>query len=136
MKIAVIGAGYVGLVTGACLAKLGTDVSLVDVDDGKVLSIKKRHCPIYEPGLPELLRSQRVRATAKVEDAVPGADIVFICVGAATSPGDWSVDLSRVEQAAATLASLVENGQTVVVKSTVPPGTTENLVKPLLEKHG
>ena len=127
MKIAIIGTGYVGLVTGACLAEFGYNVTCVDQDAVKIKNLHKGIIPIYEPGLASLVQqSQRVGRlsfTTSLKEAVAGADIVFIAVGTPTRPGDGHADLSYVFKACEDIATSL-NGYTVVVtKSTVPVGT-------------
>src|SRR4030042_2500600 len=129
-KIAVVGAGYVGLVTAAALAKLGHDVTCVDVDVQKVKAVKANRLPIEEPDLrPLWQRHQRrptLRMTADYAEAVRDADFVFLCVG--TPPGrNGSVNLLHLISAtAATMESLApEERPILVIKSTVPVGTSE-----------
>ncbi len=127
MKIAMIGAGYVGLVTGTCLANLGNDVICMDIDPAKIESLKKGIVPIYEPGLRDLveinLNEGRLRFTTDMEDAVKSSDVIFIAVG--TPSGENGVaDLSYVFAAAKDIARFMNSYKIVVVKSTVPPETT------------
>ncbi|MBI2957382.1 MAG: UDP-glucose/GDP-mannose dehydrogenase family protein, partial [Chloroflexi bacterium] len=126
---------YVGLVTGACLSSWGNSVTLIDIDSGRVEALKAGLCPIYEPRLQELLSCDHITPTCSLEQAA-GGDVVFICVGAGTNPRDCSVDLSAVEQVAVGLERVVRGGQTVVVKSTVPPGTSEDVILRHLERNG
>ncbi|NYZ60507.1 UDP-glucose/GDP-mannose dehydrogenase family protein [Candidatus Micrarchaeota archaeon] len=140
MKISIIGTGYVGLVTGACFAELGNDVTCVDVDKKKVEMINSGKSPIFEHGLEELLKKnlgKRLRATLDAEGAVSNSEITFICVG--TPPRkDGSTDLSYVEGAAKTIGRILSGKKErhiVVVKSTVPPGTTEKIAE-LLKAAG
>lgn len=134
MKISIVGGGYVGLVTGACFAKLGHDVTIIDVDPVKVQSINNGKPPIYEKGLEDLLKQNvglRLRASTGY-DSVANAEIVFICVG--TPPQeDGSANLSYIESASNSMGTVLKTTPhycVVVVKSTVPPGTTEKLVQP------
>jgi UDPglucose 6-dehydrogenase len=134
MKISVVGGGYVGLVTGSCFAKLGHDVTIVDVDSVKVQAINNGQPPIYEKGLGDLLKEyagQNLRASTGY-DSVAYADIVFICVGTPPLP-DGSSNLSYIESASISVGTYLKTGShycVVVVKSTVPPGTTAKLVQP------
>jgi UDPglucose 6-dehydrogenase len=134
MKISVVGGGYVGLVTGSCFAKLGHDVTIVDVDSVKVQAINNGQPPIYEKGLGDLLNEyagQNLRASTGY-DSVAYADIVFICVGTPPLP-DGSSNLSYIESASISVGTYLKTGShycVVVVKSTVPPGTTAKLVQP------
>ena len=136
MKISVIGCGYVGCVTGACFADLGHDVVFVDLDPGKIIAINAGKAPIYEPGLDELLQknSSKLVATDDLADAVSRTEITFICVGT-PSKQDGSIDLTYVRSAAAEIGRVLKEKQdhTVIVKSTVLPGTTEGVVLPILE---
>ena len=127
MRIAMIGAGYVGLVSGACFAKFGIDVTCVDKDAGKIKRLQNGEIPIYEPGLDDLVAngfaSGSLQFTTDLSAAVADADAVFIAVGTPSRRGDGHADLSYVYAAAAEIAESL-NGYTVVVtKSTVPVGT-------------
>lgn len=134
MKISIVGGGYVGLVTGSCFAKLGHDVTIIDVDPVKVQLINNGKPPIYENGLEELLKQNagmKLRASTGYDSAAK-AEIVFICVGTPPQP-DGSVNLSYTESASTSIGTVLKNNPhycVVVVKSTVPPGTTEKLVQP------
>jgi UDPglucose 6-dehydrogenase/GDP-mannose 6-dehydrogenase len=137
MRVSVVGTGYVGLVTGACFAERGVDVTCVDVDRRRVDEINSGEAPFHEEGLPELLRSvigTRLRATTDLAAAVRASDVTFIAVG--TPAREGRIDLSYVEQAAREIgASLAGKAgyHVVVVKSTVLPGTTGGLVRAALE---
>lgn len=134
-KIAVIGTGYVGLVTGVCFSDLGNRVICVDSDRKKIASLLRGESPIYEPGLFELLtaniRRSRIEFTANLEDAVACCEILFIAVGTPQNPKTGEADLSFVWEVARQLGNVIQRGQNrcVVVKSTVPVGTTESLEK-------
>jgi UDPglucose 6-dehydrogenase len=139
MRVCVIGVGYVGLVTGACLAEKGHRVVCVDIDDGKVARVNRGECPIVEAGLDELISrhvGKNLRATADLDAAVQDSDISFIAVG--TPFKDGGIDLTFVEDAASavgrTLGRMVDY-HVVVVKSTVVPGTTAGIVLPILERE-
>jgi len=140
LKVAIVGTGYVGLVTGACLARLGHEVTCVDVQKDRISSIERGEAPFFEPGLAELLtegkRSGRLRATTVLADAVAKSDVTMIAVGTPSAGGSGRIDLSAVEAAArdvgACLSTRAER-HTVVVKSTVVPGTTETVVRSALE---
>jgi UDPglucose 6-dehydrogenase len=138
MNISIIGTGYVGLVSGACFASLNHNVICVDVDEDKITKINTGVSPIYEKGLTQLLQKNRnrIRATSSYEKAVQNSDITFICVGT-PSLENGDIDLSYVDQAVKSIASELKNKNSfhsVVVKSTVVPGTTEQHILPLLEK--
>src|SRR5690349_1042590 len=128
MKIAVIGTGYVGLVVGACLAETGNDVVCVDKDRKKVALLNRGGIPIYEPGLEELVRRNRLERrlvfTTKLDDAVRKSEVIFIAVGTPTSE-DGSADLQHVLAAAREIARAMNGYKVIVDKSTVPAGTSE-----------
>jgi len=127
MRIAMIGTGYVGLVSGACFMKFGVDVVCVDKDESKIETLKSGEVPIYEPGLDALvaegLTSGRLTVTTNLAEAVDGADIVFIAVGTPSRRGDGHADLSFVYAAAEEIAHALTGYTVVVTKSTVPVGT-------------
>jgi nucleotide sugar dehydrogenase len=131
VKIAVIGTGYVGLVSGACLADFGNHVICADIDASKIEKLQKGEIPIYEPGLEDVvernIKASRLSFTINIKEAVSVSDVVFIAVG--TPPAeDGSADLSHVLKAADDVASAMEHYTVVVDKSTVPVGTAR-LVK-------
>jgi UDPglucose 6-dehydrogenase len=137
MHIAVIGSGYVGLVTGACFAEFGVDVTCVDVDEDKIERLLKGVMPIYEPGLEHLVlknvQAGRLRFTTDVRQAVEQALVIFLAVG--TPPkADGSADLSFVESAAGSIADYMNGYKVVVTKSTVPIGTGEHIRKLITER--
>jgi UDPglucose 6-dehydrogenase len=139
MNLTIIGTGYVGLVTGACFARLGHTVVCVDIDEEKVKKINDGIPPIYEEGLEGTLGAYKDRVTATTDhrSAVMNTDVTFICVGT-PSRKDGSIDLSAVKEATIQIAKILKEKNRwhlVVVKSTVLPGTTQNLVLPLLEQH-
>jgi UDPglucose 6-dehydrogenase len=127
MRIAVIGTGYVGLVSGACFSEFGVAVTCVDKDAEKIECLKKGEIPIYEPGLDELVasntRANRLIFTTDLKTAVAGADAVFIAVGTPSRRGDGHADLSYVFGAAEEIAQALTGYAVVVTKSTVPVGT-------------
>lgn len=132
MKIAVVGTGYVGLVTGTCFAESGVDVTCVDKDAGKIRQLKNGSVPIYEPGLEDMIRrnvaKKRLTFTSKLGEALSGTDVVFIAVG--TPPGeDGSADLSHVLSVAEEIGASMKEYIVVVTKSTVPAGTSEKIRK-------
>jgi UDPglucose 6-dehydrogenase len=134
MKIAMVGTGYVGLVSGACFADLGNTVVCVDNDAHKIERLRLGHMPIYEPGLEELVerntRSGRLSFTKDIAAAVNGAETIFIAVGTPPRPGHGDADLSFVYQAAKEVAQALRgNNAVVVVKSTVPVGTGDAIEK-------
>ena len=127
MRIAVIGTGYVGLVSGACFSEFGVDVVCVDRDADKIARLKKGEIPIYEPGLDTLVADNaaagRLTFTTDIKTAVAGADAVFIAVGTPSRRGDGHADLSYVYGAAMDIAANLTGYAVVVTKSTVPVGT-------------
>ncbi len=130
MEITVFGSGYVGLVTGACLADVGNHVCCVDIDEEKVTSLKKGEIPIYEPGLERLVldnqKNGHLSFTTDAEKAVKQADIIFIAVG--TPPKeDGSADLTYVLAVAETIAQHMNGYKVIVGKSTVPVGTCDKI---------
>lgn len=138
MKVAVIGSGYVGLVTGACLAEVGHEVVCVDVDENKVRRINEGVPSAHEPGLEELLArnvGRGLRATTESRKAIAAADVSFIAVGTPLDGG--RIDLSAVRRAADEIGAALrerEGYHVVTVKSTVVPGTTEDVVLPIVER--
>jgi UDPglucose 6-dehydrogenase len=130
MKIAVVGTGYVGLVVGACFAETGNDVACVDLIAQKIKALRRGRIPIYEPGLEELVRrnqtEKRLRFSTALARAAREADIVFVAVG--TPPGeDGSADVQYVLAAARSVARAIDGYTVVVLKSTVPVGTAEQV---------
>ena len=127
MKIAMIGTGYVGLVSGACFAEFGPNVVCVDLDASKVERLRRGEIPIFEPGLDDLvakgLKSGRLSFTTDLAAAVADADAVFIAVGTPSRRGDGHADLRYVEAAVADVARAMTAYTVVVTKSTVPVGT-------------
>ena len=137
MRIAMIGSGYVGLVSGACFAQFGHDVVCLDKDAGKIARLSKGEMPIYEPGLDKLVadnvRAGRLSFTTSLGDAVGHADAVFIAVGTPTRRGDGHADLSYVYAAAAEVADALGGYTVVVTKSTVPVGTGREVARIIRE---
>jgi UDPglucose 6-dehydrogenase len=127
MKIAMIGTGYVGLVSGACFAEFGPQVTCVDLDEKKIERLRRGEIPIYEPGLDDLvakgIKAGRLEFTTDLAEAIDGADAVFIAVGTPSRRGDGHADLRYVEAAAAAIAKALTGYTVVVTKSTVPVGT-------------
>lgn len=135
MDVTVIGCGYVGLVTGTCLAAIGHTVRGVEKDVRKLKALQDGHCPIFEPGLQELLQenyaSGQIQFTSDVKEAVKDAEVVFLCVGTPPKP-DGTVDMSYLEGAGKEVCdALAEQNNdymvTIIVKSTVPAGTNRRL---------
>ena len=139
MKLAVIGTGYVGLVSGACFSEFGFDVTCIDKDAAKIDSIQSGVMPIYEPGLDDLVARNvaagRLHFTTDMGPAVAAADAVFIAVGTPTRRGDGHADLSYVFGAAAEIATHLQGYTVVVTKSTVPVGTGREVEKVIRETN-
>jgi UDPglucose 6-dehydrogenase/GDP-mannose 6-dehydrogenase len=138
MKVAIIGTGYVGLVSGVCLAEKGHDVTCVDIDADKVVRINRGEAPIHEEGLDELLRRNvgaRLRATTELTGAVQASELTMIAVG---TPFDGArIDLTYIRTAARQIGEALagsDEPHVVLVKSTVVPGTTDDVVAPILEE--
>lgn len=137
MKLSVFGTGYVGLVSGVCLADLGNDILCADVDKGKIALLERGGNPIFEPGLKEKLDRNvaegRLRFTTDLKGAVTASDLLFICVGT-PSCEDGSVDLRYVENVARTIGQYLDREKIVVDKSTVPVGTAAK-VRAIIEEE-
>lgn len=131
MRVAMIGTGYVGLVSGACFADFGHTVTCVDKDESKITRLKNGEIPIFEPGLDSLVeknvREERLFFTTDAKDAIADADAVFIAVGTPSRRGDGHADLSYVYSAAKEIAELMDGFTVVVTKSTVPVGTGDEV---------
>lgn len=130
MKIAVIGTGYVGLVTGTCFAEVGIEVVCIDVDQKKIDNLKKGIMPIYEPGLEEMvlrnMEKERIKFSTNLAESIKGCEVAFIAVG--TPPGeDGSADLKYVLAVAREIGQNIDEFCVVVTKSTVPVGTAEKV---------
>lgn len=140
MNISVVGGGYVGLITSAGFAEKGHNVVCVDIDSEKVECINSKKSPIFEEGLNEILETvvpKKLKATANLKEAVLESDITFICVGTPADDGG-NVDLKYVKEVSKGIGGILkekDDYHLVVVKSTVIPGSTEETVIPLLEKH-
>ncbi|HAZ11914.1 MAG: UDP-glucose 6-dehydrogenase [Bdellovibrionales bacterium GWA2_49_15] len=136
MKVSVIGTGYVGLVTGTCFAELGHHVTCIDIDEKKIQILRDGKCPIYEPGLQELIdRNVKARRLAFANDysSVASSKTVFLAVGT-PSQENGDADLSYLREAAITVAKTLDENGIVVIKSTVPVGTSKE-IKELIGKH-
>lgn len=137
MKIAVIGTGYVGLVSGTCFAETGNQVTCVDIDAGKVERMKNGEVPIYEPGLEVIFdrntKQGRLKFTTDLEEGIRDAEVIFLALP--TPPdADGSADLSFVLKVASDLSKIMTDYKVIVDKSTVPVGTAEKVRKVLIEK--
>ncbi|HRO50349.1 MAG TPA: UDP-glucose/GDP-mannose dehydrogenase family protein [Hyphomicrobium sp.] len=139
MRIAVVGSGYVGLVSGACLADFGHEVVCIDSDIRKIEALKEGVIPIYEPGLDEIVlknvKAGRLQFTTTLEAAVSEAEAVFIAVGTPSRRGDGHADLSYVYDVARTLARAVRGFTVVITKSTVPVGTGDEVERIIRETN-
>jgi UDPglucose 6-dehydrogenase len=137
-RVAVIGAGYVGLTTAACLADLGNDVIVVDTNREKIAQLLRNHVPFYEPGLSELvernIKAKRLTFTTSYQEAVPGAEYAIIAVSTPEGEGG-EADLSFVESAAGSIADSMDGPLVVVNKSTVPPLTGDMVARVIAERN-
>jgi UDPglucose 6-dehydrogenase len=137
MRVAMIGTGYVGLVSGACFADFGHDVTCVDKDAAKIGALARGEVPIYEPGLTDLVaantRAGRLKFTNDLAGAVKAADAVFIAVGTPSRRGDGHADLSFVYDAAREIAGALSGFTVVITKSTVPVGTGDEVERTIRE---
>jgi UDPglucose 6-dehydrogenase len=139
MRVAMIGTGYVGLVSGACFADFGHNVICVDKDKAKIAALEKGVVPIYEPGLTELVaansRAGRLKFTIDLKAAVANADAVFIAVGTPSRRGDGHADLTYVFDATREIAAALDGFTVVITKSTVPVGTGDEVERIIRETH-
>src|ERR1700674_1675628 len=137
MQVAMIGAGYVGLVSGACFADFGHTVTCVDKDAGRIARLRKGDIPIFEPDLDRLvaanMREKRLHFTTDLAGPVANADAVFIAVGTPSRRGDGHADLSYVHMAAREIAAALTGFTVVVTKSTVPVGTGDEVERIIRE---
>jgi UDPglucose 6-dehydrogenase len=137
MHIVMVGTGYVGLVSGACFSEFGVDVTCVDRDDAKIDQLKEGKCPIFEPGLDDLVKRNmeagRLLFSTDLASAVRGADAVFIAVGTPSRRGDGHADLSYVYAAAEEIAGALDGYAVIVTKSTVPVGTGREVARLMRE---
>ncbi len=131
MNVVMIGAGYVGLVSGACFAEFGANVTCLDVDAEKIAALQHGKIPIYEPGLEDLVHSNmqagRLQFSTKFQDWIGDADLIFIAVGTPTRRGDGHADLKYVYAAACQIAEHLQGYTIIVDKSTVPVGTAREV---------
>jgi len=139
MNVVMIGAGYVGLVSGTCFAEFGVNVTCVDVDEGKISRLKEGEIPIYEPGLADLVKKNvaegRLHFSTELKDNVGNADLVFIAVGTPTRRGDGHADLKYVYAAAEEIAKNLQGYTVIIDKSTVPVGTAKNVERIISETN-
>jgi len=139
MRIAIIGTGYVGLVSGACLSEFGHEVICIDKDAGKVATLKDGGIPIFEPGLEDVVavnsKAGRLSFTTDLKGAVKEAEAVFIAVGTPSRRGDGHADLSYVFAAAEEIAESLTGYTVVVTKSTVPVGTSRKVEEIIRRKR-
>ena len=139
MRVAMIGTGYVGLVSGACFADFGHVVTCVDKDASKIEKLEAGIMPIYEPGLDSLVeknvKEERLFFTTEAKDAIRDADAVFIAVGTPSRRGDGHADLSYVYAAAEEIAELMDGFTVIVTKSTVPVGTGDEVEEIIRKKR-
>ena len=130
MKITIFGTGYVGLVTGACLAEVGNEVCCIDIDKKRIKSLKNGDIPFYEPGLSKLveenIKNGRLFFSTNYKDGLNHSEFLFICIGTPQSE-DGSADVTSIEDLINKISKNVENNKIVIIKSTVPVGTSERL---------
>ena len=137
MKVAIVGTGYVGLVTGTCFSEMGVDVTCVDVQESKIESLKKGIIPIYEPGLEDMVhrnyKAGRLKFTTNLKECLDDVEVVFSAVG--TPPDeDGSADLKYVLEVASTIGRNMKQYILVVTKSTVPVGTAQKVKAAIQEE--
>src|SRR5829696_3542769 len=139
MRVAMIGTGYVGLVSGACFADFGHDVICVDKDQDKIAGLKRGEMPIYEPGLRDLvygnMQAGRLSFSTELEGPVRQADAVFIAVGTPSRRGDGHADLTYVYTAAREIAAALDGFTVIITKSTVPVGTGDEVERLIRETN-
>ncbi|MCU0960186.1 MAG: UDP-glucose/GDP-mannose dehydrogenase family protein [Pirellulaceae bacterium] len=139
MKIAIIGTGYVGLVTGTCLADTGNEVTCIDVDESKIEKLSQGKVPLYEPGLAEMVvrnaSTGRLHFTTRLEDAVRAAAVVYLAVGTPVAD-DGTADLTALRQVIDRIAPCLAQHAVVAIKSTVPVGTQAEVTERLRQKTG
>ena len=139
MKVAMVGAGYVGLVSGACFAEFGADVTCIDIDSEKIGKLREGVVPIYEPGLAELINKNREQGRLAFRDgydeSIAECDLIFIAVGTPARHGDGHADLKYVYQAVKDIAPYLEGYTVIVDKSTVPVGTARTVKRIVREQN-
>ena len=139
MRVAMIGAGYVGLVSATCFAEFGFGVTCVDSQPERIAALRAGRVPLYEPGLDALLAANveagRLSFAGEVAGAVPAADVVMLAVGTPSRPGDGRADLSFIHQAAREVADALDGYTVLATKSTVPPGTGRALARIVRERR-
>ena len=139
MQVAMIGTGYVGLVSAACFSEFGIHVTCVDKDADKIYNLQQGLLPIYEPGLEALVlnntESGRLNFTTNIKEAVSDADIVMLAVGTPSRRGDGHADLSFVWTAAEEVAYAIKGYTIIVTKSTVPVGTGKKIAEIIKKKR-
>ena len=137
MNLTVIGTGYVGLVTGTCLADMGNNVTCVDIDEDKVKAMKNGKIPIYEPNLEELFNKNivgdRLHFTTNLKEAIQNSSVIFLALPTPQDE-DGSADLSYVKGVAHDLGKMIKGYKVIINKSTVPVGTSD-IVKDIISSH-
>ena len=139
MNVAMVGAGYVGLVSSACFAEFGASVTCIDTDSARIDKLREGVIPIYEPGLADLINKNREQGRLSFQDgydaSIAGCDLIFIAVGTPARHGDGHADLKYVYQAARDIAAYLEGYTVIVDKSTVPVGTARNVKRIIGEEN-
>ena len=130
MKITIFGTGYVGLVTGACLAEVGNEVCCIDIEKKRIDRLKNGDIPFYEPGLSKLveenIKNGRLLFSTNYKDGLNHSEFLFICIGTPQNE-DGSADVTSIEDLISKISKNVDNNKIIVIKSTVPVGTSEKL---------
>ena len=138
MKLCMIGAGYVGLVSGVCFSDLGNEVICVDKDLNKIENLKKGIIPIYEPGLNELVlknfNNKKLKFSTNLKESVSKSDIIFICVGTPTKRNGSAADLSQIYNVVKEISSSIAKFKIIITKSTVPVTTGDEIEKIISKK--
>ena len=139
MRVAMIGAGYVGLVSAACFSEFGFSVTCVEVAPERIAAVRAGRVPIYEPGLEQLVAAnvaaERLSFTSEIAEAVPGADVVMLAVGTPSRRGDGRTDLSFIYGAARQVADMLDGYTVIATKSTVPVGTGREIARIIRERR-
>ena len=139
MKLCMIGAGYVGLVSGVCFSDLGNEVICVDKDLNKIENLKKGIIPIYEPGLNELVlknfNNKKLKFSTNLKESVSKSDIIFICVGTPTKRNGSAADLSQIYNVVKEISSSIAKFKIIITKSTVPVTTGDEIEKIISKKN-
>ena len=133
MNIAVVGTGYVGLVSGTCFAETGNNVVCVDIDKSKVEKMRNKQIPIFEPGLEELViknyKNKKLKFSTDLKDSIKKSDIIFICVGTPTKKNSNGADLTQIYSVSKEISKYINKFKIIITKSTVPVTTGDEIEK-------